>query len=160
MQKLFKRQKRKDNAEKPAIIGQLTEKVINIQHKAADFLNEKANSWQPERMKVLLVMFCLLFGTASLFIMGKAILYPKTGNSIIVRTVKIPEHIGHVKSEIIVYGQFISRNEYQRLEQFRQYIDSLGITENGMKIKDSILSRRPKLMDSLALVEQLYNKQK
>jgi hypothetical protein len=162
MLRLLKKRERKssDTIDQPAIIRNVTDKVITVQHKIADRLNERAATWQPERIKVALILFCLLFGITSLTIMVKAIWTVKPDNSVVIKHVKIPVYIGHTQDEVAIPDHFISKKEYNRLEQFRIYMDSLDGSTNGIKIKDSILSQRPKLLDSLAMVEQLYNKQK
>jgi hypothetical protein len=136
-----------------------TDRLIAVQHKIADRLNGKAASWQPERVKLGLVFFCLLFGITSLMIMTKAIWRPETNASIGIKHISIPKNIGHARDGGRA-DHFISKNEYNRLEHFRVYIDSLEGSAHGREIKDSILGQRPKLLDSLAMVEQLYNKQK
>ena len=150
----------KANMDQPTVIKNVTDKLITVQHKIADRLNESAATWQPERIKVGLILFCILFGLASLTIMIKAIWISKPNNMMAVRHVKMPEYIGHTQDEVTIPDHFISKKEYNRLEHFRIYMDSLDGSANGKKIKDSILSQRPKLLDSLAMVEQLYNKQK
>ncbi len=162
MLRLLKRRERKtkDNMSQPAIIRNVTDKLITVQHKIADRLNEKAAKWQPERIKVALILFCLVFGVTSLTIMVKAIWVSKPNYIIAVKPVKASRYIGHTENATTVPEHFISKKEYSRLEQFRGYMDSLDSSADGKKIKDSILSQRPKLLDSLAMVEQLYNKQK
>ena len=144
----------------PAIIRNVTDKLITVQHKIADQLNERAAKWQPERIKVALILFCMVFGITSLAIMVKAIWVSKPNDTVAVKPIKASWYIGHAKNATTVPEHFISKKEYSRLEQFRGYMDSLDSSANGKKIKDSILSQRPKLLDSLAMVEQLYNKQK
>lgn len=162
MLRLLKRRGRKTGGDvsQPAIVRDVTDKLLTVQHKIAERLNERAATWQPERIKLALILFCLLFGIASLTIMAKAIWTTKPDNSVVVKHMKIPGYIGHTPEEITIPDHFISKKEYNRLEQFRIYMDSLDGSANGKKIKDSILSQRPKLLDSLAMVEQLYNKQK
>jgi hypothetical protein len=158
---LKKRERTKtDNMSQPAIVRNITDKLITVQHKIADRLNERATKWQPERIKVALILFCLVFGITSLTIMAKAIWVSKPDNTVSVKPVKAPRFIGHAENVTTVLEHFISKKEYSRLEQFRGYMDSLDSSADGKKIKDSILSQRPKLMDSLVIVEQLYNKQK
>lgn len=162
MLQLLKRRERKtkDNMSQPAIIRNAKDKLITVQHKIADQLNERAAKWQPERIKVALILFCMVFGITSLAIMVKAIWVSKPNNIVAVKPIKVSRYIGHAENATTVPEHFISKKEYSRLEQFRGYIDSLAGSADGKKIKDSILSQRPKLLDSLAMVEQLYNKQK
>jgi len=52
----------------------IREVVLKLQRKAADYLNHKAAHWSPRKTKIILVVFCLVFGELSLYIAGKAIL--------------------------------------------------------------------------------------
>ena len=43
-----------------------------------------------------------------------------------------------------------------RIIRYRRYLDSLGATEQGRQLRDSLLRQHPGLMDSLVLVERQY----
>ncbi len=45
-----------------------------IYTRTVDYLNQKTVAWTPQRLKVMLIAFCLFMGSASLFVAGKAIL--------------------------------------------------------------------------------------
>jgi hypothetical protein len=53
----------------------------------------------------------------------------------------------------------ISKEEFQRIENFKSYLDSLAKTNAGKRIFDSIIANRPGLIDSLSIVENLYQTQ-
>jgi hypothetical protein len=162
MLRFIKKRERKTsgNLNQPAIIANMTDKLVRAQHKIADQLNEKAVAWQPAQVKLALVLFCLLSSIICLAIMTHAILASKPGNTIIVKQMPARWHIGHRENEITIPDHFISKQEYDRLEQFRAYMDSLDNSADGRQTKERLLNQRPKLLDSLAMVEQLYNKQK
>ncbi len=46
------------------------------------------------------------------------------------------------------------------IKKFRHYLDSLGSTENGRLIRDSLLRKRPGLLDSIRQIEKVYCKEK
>jgi|GEM_PF-5938904 len=52
----------------------VTRKITAIQHKAADYLSKKTAGWSPLKMKIVLILFCLVTGNISLYIAGRAIL--------------------------------------------------------------------------------------
>jgi hypothetical protein len=43
-----------------------------------------------------------------------------------------------------------------RIEAYKKYLDSLGQTLDGCRTRDSILQRRPGLLDSLRQIEMIY----
>ena len=53
----------------------LQERVQMIQNKVAGFLNKKTEGWSPRKIKVALLLFCLLTGNLCLYIACKAFLY-------------------------------------------------------------------------------------
>jgi len=44
----------------------------------------------------------------------------------------------------------------RRIENFKRYLDSLDHTESGKRIRDSLLLRRPGLLDSIQQIETIY----
>ncbi|SDE88444.1 hypothetical protein SAMN05216464_110180 [Mucilaginibacter pineti] len=44
----------------------------------------------------------------------------------------------------------------KRMERFKHYLDSLSKTGDGRKIRDSLLFRRPGLLDSIQRIERIY----
>lgn len=52
----------------------------------------------------------------------------------------------------------VDEDTWQKIQVFKQYMDSLRLSES--KKYDSIILSRPGLMDSIAMVEELYYSQK
>lgn len=50
------------------IYGQL----LKMQQGVADYLNRKTANWSPGKTKVILIVFCLLAGNASLWLLSRA----------------------------------------------------------------------------------------
>ncbi|PLK44995.1 hypothetical protein [Emticicia sp. TH156] len=48
--------------------------------------------------------------------------------------------------------------EYERIHQFRLYLDNLGASPTGKKVLDSILLHRPGLLDSVLYIEEYYKR--
>jgi len=46
--------------------------------------------------------------------------------------------------------------ELLKIRAFRKYMDSLTLTENGRRKRDSIITARPGLLDSVASIEAFY----
>jgi hypothetical protein len=56
------------------IRGFISNSLLAAQRKAADYLNRKTAHWSPRRIKIALILFCLVTGNIGLYITGKAIL--------------------------------------------------------------------------------------
>jgi len=67
-----KKNSRADSNDSPII--RQTQYFQNLHKKTADYLNRRASGWSPGKLKVLLLCFCFLAGSASLFVMAKAVL--------------------------------------------------------------------------------------
>jgi hypothetical protein len=48
----------------------------------------------------------------------------------------------------------------KQIEAFHTYMDKLTLTQGGRKIRDSLLKARPGLLDSIKIVESMYNNKK
>ncbi len=53
----------------------------------------------------------------------------------------------------------ISEGENEKMQNFRNHMDSLAKTPSGKKMYDAILIDRPGLMDSVILIENIYQSQ-
>ncbi|MCW3106875.1 MAG: hypothetical protein JWQ09_1381, partial [Segetibacter sp.] len=53
----------------------------------------------------------------------------------------------------------ISKKEFEKIKKFKSYLDSLTKSKSGKRIHDSITANRPGLIDSLSIVENLYQSQ-
>ena len=56
------------------LLERASDRILAVQRKAADFLNEKTAGWSSRKMKVLLVVFCMVSVNAILLIAGRAVL--------------------------------------------------------------------------------------
>lgn len=136
-----------------AVFERYSGRVESIQRRIADSLNAKVSSWSAFRVKVVLIVFILCYVTVTAFVLLSA---GSSSDSHLriqpiyqPRNVIIPDH--NVSSESPVYMT-------SRLRQFRLYLDSLKKDEVGRRIYDSILMKRPGLIDSLTQLETLENR--
>ena len=61
--------------------------------------------------------------------------------------------------ENIFRGVIITKDDLKDIELFKMYMDSLKHVPSGLLLRDSILKARPHLMDSIQIIEDLFNKQ-
>ena len=105
---------------------------------------------------MVLSLFCLLAGGYSSHLavdsfFGKPVL-PLT-------RINQPGHVQPSGDKISQAPVVITEEEYQKIQWFRQYLDSLAQTSPGEKFPDSLLAGRPGFMDSVLLLENLYQSQ-
>jgi hypothetical protein len=135
----------------------LTGRLIRAQRRLADYLNGKAQQIPTRRQQWYLAVFCLQLGGASLYLIVDALwLTPHTRSIITVEHLSRPAHIRSPPPEPFASGDENTPPELGRIRQFRQYLDSLRQSPAGMQHYESLVQDRPGLLDSLALLEQLY----
>ncbi|MDR6339916.1 hypothetical protein HNQ91_002981 [Filimonas zeae] len=153
MWKLFKR--RRSNA---AVLTCAWEKVsLAIQRRQrlyADFLQAKTAGFSRRKLTLLLVAFCLLFGSSSAYVIISAFNMPR--RTIKVTAITIPVPANQPKT---------SNTEplplpVKRMLSFQHYMDSLSGTKAGRKVFDSITNSRPGLMDSVKTAIRLFQTSK
>lgn len=138
-------------------MGELTERN---QRKWADYMNAKVEKVSPFRIKLLLVLFTLFF--SSVFVLLGVRSLSNTPGSTTVQKIRVP-------SNVLLQDQYasgsnkgsatLSVNEVNRIRQFRKYLDSLLITSNGKPVHDSLLLQRAGLLDSVRIIEKIFENQ-
>ena len=132
--------------------------LLKTQSKFADIMNNKTKNIPSKRMKVILVVFCLLGGGFSLYLIGEAVLKPdREQPAIKIDAVSVSKHYDRSGDEQLRSDQYIDNETYQQIEAFEEYMDSLQRTATGIKTRDSILQTRPGLMDSITMLKEIYN---
>lgn len=157
MFRIFKKKERKPSVLYPILlrVGQAIDKT---QRRCADYLAEKVKGWSRSRIKIALVIFCLIQGGTSTYILISV--FRTSSTKINVEKVSIPSHViqkdtsGRDEQEPV-----LSEKSYQRLKAFRNYMDSLQHDQAGRQIYDSILRVRPGLLDSVTQIESIYQQQ-
>lgn len=134
--------------------------LLSVQTKFSDFMNTITKHISTGTMKILLVVFCLLGGAFSLYIIAEAILKSDNRQSPLkIDQVDVPKHYHKAGDEELMSDQFVDEETFQKIESFENYMDSLPQTETGKKIHDSILINRPGLMDSVRMLREIYQSQ-
>jgi hypothetical protein len=155
MFKLFKKR-----SEKPSIVHSVLDKMTRAsesrQRKAADYLNEKISVLSIRQLKIGFVIFSLLFAAGCCYVIWDAFSTPAL--SIHIDPITIPKHTSPRDSQQPV-EKLLSEQEFNEIESFEKWLDSLQATPSGKLIYDSIAHDRPGLLDSLAFIQQLFHKQ-
>ena len=71
----------------------------------------------------------------------------------------MPAYTNQSGNERLKNDNIISKEEYEDIQAFKLYMDSLQSSSKGKVLYDSIMQARPQLMDSIHLVENMYQLQ-
>lgn len=127
------------------LMGEMSDKRVR---KITDYLNKRVNSMPVVWVKVWFFCFCIVWGFVFAWIgFHKTEVLPP--NNIVV-----PLHLERKNAEM---EAVISPDEYKRVKDFHQHMDSLK--RIGNHYYDSLVKIRPFLMDSCKLVERIYESQ-
>ncbi len=155
---IFKKRKKSGHSLLYPIRSKIGQLIEGKQRRWAEYLGEKANGWSRKKLKLALLAFCLIQGGASTYILLGVFSTPSFKNN--VEQISIPAHV--IQRDTLYPDQqevIISKREYQRFKGFREYMDSLQHDPQGRNMYDSILHSRPGLLDSLSLLESIYQQQ-
>ncbi len=131
---------------------------IRLQQKWAAFMQRHTESLSDKWKAIMLSFFCLSTCGFSLFLITRSLL---SNNIVSFHVTHVISPIGLKKEEgePIKPMEIITNEEYQKIKKFRQFIDSLSGNPLGIKLFDSILFKRPGLIDSAILLENIYQSQ-
>lgn len=118
------------------------------QRRISDWLNKKCEHFSTRQLTVGLVIFCIVFGCSIFFTIWNSLeSYGAKQASI---KMAIPKHV------IIKDSTAPGISEMVILQKIRRQLDSLKKSENGSQALDSLKKIRPGLLDSLKVMQQIY----
>jgi hypothetical protein len=131
---------------------------IRLQQKWAVFMQRHTESLSDKWKAIMLSFFCLSTCGFSLFLITRSLL---SNNIVSFQVTDVISPRGQKKAEGEPNNpvEIITNEEYQKIKKFRQFIDSLSGSPSGIKRYDSILFKRPGLIDSAILLESIYQSQ-
>lgn len=126
--------------------------------KIAAYLQQKSEMFSIQTKKFSLIFFCVLFGGSSVAI----IIHSTTTKQRPFSITKLSRTAHSIQEEKLYLqaDSAITKNEYDRVEQFKAYMFQLKADSFNNKKFDSIIQARPLLMDSIKLFEKMYLQQK
>ncbi|MBE7170403.1 MAG: hypothetical protein INR73_07430 [Williamsia sp.] len=136
----------------------ISQGVQRLQRGFATQMNKQVERMETKRLKVVVVLFFLLGGGYSLFVLATAVLKDGDQTNIRVEPIRKPQHVDKTGSEIQEGVDYVSEATFQKIQAFKRYMDSLRV--KNTQSHDSILFQRPMLMDSIRMLEEIYQLQK
>lgn len=128
-----------------------------LQRWFAKGMNKSIGSMNTKRLKATVILFALVFGGISLYLIINGITHP-AGTMLHVDQVNVPQHFNKAGDEETIDADYVDEETIRNIAAFRQYMDSLKTFKRPEY--DSIIRARPHLMDSVTILEQVYNLQK
>jgi hypothetical protein len=155
---LFKKNTKHTSSAGNEIPVEIINKWKALKRGLATYLQRKSDILSMQVKGFILVLFCILFGGSSVAI----IIHSATTKQEIISAVKIPKAIYMEKQKfpLLLSDSVITNSEYERIIDFKKYLFGLKNNSAGRKIFDSIITNRPRLLDSIALFEKMYLSQK
>lgn len=150
-----------DNAA-PVMTDKVAEKIarifIRIQKLFANKMNKAFGNMNNRRLKITLILFCLVAGGYSLYLIVNSITtHPKADSVLQIEQANIPKHFDKTGEETVEHESYVDEHTYRQIQIFKAYMDSLEVTKSP--VYDSIVTARPYLMDSIQALEQLHYSQ-
>ena len=157
MWKVLKKRKLAEGEARPSIIRKMKGKLGVVQHRWADKLQEKSERLSLTGKKLMLGVFLAVFMGWSAYIAWQSLSSSGRHSAMAVEPITISgSGNGAITTPPFATHQGVSDKEYGAIQAFRHYLDSLGQTTQGRLWRDSLLKRRPGLLDSLRAIEEVY----
>ncbi len=130
---------------------------IRLQQRWAAFMQSYAERFSTKWKAIILSVFCLCTGGFSFFLVARSLI---SNNQITFDVIQFkPPHLLKAGDELNKPLAIINREEYKKIEHFKKYMDSLAVSPSGNKLYNNILISRPGLIDSIILLENIYQSQ-
>ena len=151
---LFKNYKKKSVDETDEKSVEILKKWNEFKQKVANSLQKKSELLSSQTKKYTLILFCVLFGGSSIAIVVHSV--STKANSVKIASISKPSHANQDGESMRQPDSIITKQEYNRILQFENYLLRLRSDSTGKKEFDSIIRSRPQLMDSIAMFEKMY----
>lgn len=130
------------------LIDRLKSRFDKKQRQISDWLNKKCEHFSPRQLTVGLVIFCMVFGFSIFFTIWNSL--ESYGAKRMSMQMTIPKHV------IVKDSSYSGISEMIILQKIHRQLDSLRTSENGPQALDSLKKFRPGLLDSLKVMQQIY----
>jgi len=159
MLSLFRKKKTKnvgkENIAQERLANNIVSACIRLQQRWANFMQRYTERLSRNGKLIALSLFCLTAGSLSIYFIASSMTSRKVSSFTVVHLTK-PPYAGKSGDESTKALIIVSKAEYEKIQRFRRYMDSLARSPSDKKVYDSILIHRPGLMDSVLLIETIY----
>jgi len=131
----------------------VADKCFEEQKRMADVMQKGSEHLSITGKKFVLMIFCFVGIGASIYASTENIFFKKHPFHLTNSSIALSKN---ALEKGFKTSDFLSETEFDKIQNFKNYIDSLSKSTAGKKIKDSILKNRPLLMDSINQLEKLF----
>jgi hypothetical protein len=133
--------------------------LLRMQTKFSEFVNANTKNIPVKGLKIFLIVFCLFGGGFSIYLIAEAIFKEDKRQRLIkMDKVNIPKYYDQGGTDEQTQ-QYVNEETFRGIQSFEKFMDSLKKSESGRKLHDSILIIRPRLMDSIRMLKEIYKSQ-
>lgn len=149
----------KENAAQEKLASSIVSACIRFQQRWADFMQCHTERLSRNGKLIVLSLFCLTAGSLSIYLIASSVTSHKASSFTVIHFKKYPyaAKSGDENTKALV---IVSKAEYEKIQRFKFYMDSLARSPSGKRLHDSIIIHRPGLMDSILLIEKIYQSQR
>ncbi len=153
--KLFSKRKQNDPVSKSNALS----KAVSAGYKRAqggwaNWMMKRTENFSKRTWIMLLALFVLFVSAYNIYVVVSTL--NANGNApFFVTPIKKPKHLTET-GEVNKQAVGVAEAEYNRIKNFRMYMDSLARSPSGKNLYDSITKHRPGLMDSVRFIEKYY----
>lgn len=162
MLSLFRKKKTKsavkENVAQERLANNIVSACIRLQQWWATFMQRYTERLSHNGKLIALSLFCLIAWSLNIYLIANSIMSRKASSFTVTPLIKSP-YTDKSGDENTKTFEIVSKAEYEKIQRFRHYMDSLARCPSGKKLYDSILIYRPGLMDSILLLETIYQSQ-
>ena len=118
----------------------------------AAWLGQKTVGYSKRKKVTVLFLFCVAFATESFYVVWSSFQRSSVPSYTVtpIRVMPLLKESG---------PKTVAIPELKRIHRFKEYLDSVSRSGNGRRWRDSFLTTRPHLMDTILYLEGLYNEQ-
>ena len=146
----WKRKRTKESVHAPVFIKAFVEKRMR---KLSDHLQGASSKISVRKKRVILFLFCLLFGSVSVLVAVQSLLKRKT-DCLYIAPIKMLVPLPAQTNTI----PFPTEDPaHKRIHAFMVYVDSLQRLPDGKEQLNRLFHNRPHLLDTLTALEKIYH---
>lgn len=148
----------KVNATQEEVAYRIVSVCIRFQKKSAALMQHYTEQLPRNGKLIMFFLFCIIGGSLSLYLIASSMMHG-SASSFTITHFKATPFAGKSGDENTKASVIVTKAEYEKIQRFRLYMDSLARSPSGKKNYDSILKYRPGLMDSVLFIENIYQSQ-
>jgi len=144
---------RKQNRDQDKIAENIVYRCIGTQVKASKYLQNRSEMLPAKAKRWSVIVFCFISLCSCIYVIIKS-LYANPNTSLAIVSIRVP-----TQNSRNYIQPTISKKEFEKIQKFKGYLDSLTKSKSGKRIYDNLTANSPGLIDSLSIVENLYQSQ-